>query len=255
MTIQIEQYGWRRQSLDFNDYPYVPPAPPPPDNQGLRVQLPLPFWDQGRVGSCTAHATDKAALHTLARAGVPLFDPARLFQYYNSRALEHTTRSDAGATIRDAIKAINQYGMAPADLWPYDPTKVTRKPPKRAYAAALKDVALEYYAVAQRDGDMRACLAEGYPIVIGFSVFPSFESPEVARTGMVPLPRRGEQPIGGHSVLVDEYAIIDGQKYAGIWNSWGADWGQGGRAYLPWGYLLNPRLASDFWMLKRVGQA
>jgi C1A family cysteine protease len=48
---------------------------------------------------------------------------------------------------------------------------------------------------------MRTCLAEGFPFVFGFTVYESFESPEVARTGIVPMPKPQEQVLGGHPVL------------------------------------------------------
>jgi C1A family cysteine protease len=245
------RYGLIRQTPDFNDWPYVP-ATIPPVGQPARVTLPGPIWDQGHLGSCTAHGSSKAAVYALAKAGAAPLDPARLFQYYNSRLLEGSTRSDAGATIRDAIKAINKYGLAPADLWPYDVTKFARKPPARAYKAALADVALEYYAVAQRPDDLRACLAEGYPIVIGFTVYASFETPAVDKTGIVPLPRRGEKVLGGHCVIVDEDDAA--HERFGFTNSWSDRWGQQGRGYFPYAYLTDPHLSGDFWMLKRVGQ-
>ena len=66
---------------------------------------------------------------------------------------------------------------------------------------------------------MQGCLAPGYPFVFGFSVYESFMSAEVARTGEVPLPPRGEQLIGGHAVLAVGYddAI---QRFI-VRNSWG----------------------------------
>jgi hypothetical protein len=48
---------------------------------------------------------------------------------------------------------------------------------------------------------MRGCLAEGYPFVLGFTVYESFESDTVAQTGIVPMPRSGEQVLGGHCVV------------------------------------------------------
>ena len=44
---------------------------------------------------------------------------------------------------------------------------------------------------------MQGCLASGYLFVFGFTVYESFMTPEVAKTGEVPLPPRGEQVLGG----------------------------------------------------------
>jgi C1A family cysteine protease len=48
---------------------------------------------------------------------------------------------------------------------------------------------------------MKGCLAEGYPFVFGFAVYSSFESDEVTRTGVVPMPDPNtEEQAGGHAV-------------------------------------------------------
>ena len=49
---------------------------------------------------------------------------------------------------------------------------------RRSEATANR--ALKYEAVAQDLFTMKSCLAEGYPIVVGISVYESFESDEVA---------------------------------------------------------------------------
>ena len=36
-------------------------------------------------------------------------------------------------------------------------------------------------------------------------------------------------------------------------NSWGAIWGDKGFDYLPYSYVLNPELASDFWVSEALG--
>ncbi len=244
-------YGWKAQAPDFRDYPYVPKSIPPA-TQSSRVKLPEPVWNQLNIGSCTAHGTCKGALHALVQEGAAAFEPSRLFQYYNARIFEDTVTIDSGASIRNAIKAIRQYGMAPAEMWPYDVTQFTVQPPQAAYSAALADVVVEYYAVAQQLDDMRACLAEGYPIVIGFSVYDSFESGDVAATGIVPLPANTEKLLGGHCVIVDEDDATN--RRFGFTNSWGS-WGANGRGYFPYEYLTNPDLATDFWTIRQITHA
>jgi hypothetical protein len=39
----------------------------------------------------------------------------------------------------------------------------------------------------------KGCLAQGYPFVFGFSVYESFESQEVAKTGKVNMPKKNEK--------------------------------------------------------------
>ena len=41
-------------------------------------------------------------------------------------------------------------------------------------------------------------LASGYPFVFGFSAHESFEGPQVAKTGVAPMPFSTEKPLGDH---------------------------------------------------------
>jgi C1A family cysteine protease len=72
----------------------------------------------------------------------------------------------------------------------------------------------------------------------------------VARTGVVPLPGAGETALGGHAVLAVGYDDAEGRFL--VRNSWGADWGQGGHFTLPYAYLTERGLSSDFWTIAQV---
>jgi C1A family cysteine protease len=75
-------------------------------------------------------------------------------------------------------------------------------------------------------------------------------SPEVAQTGKVPLPPRGEQLIGGHAVLAVGYD--DAEQSFIVRNSWGTSWGIKGYCMMPYGYLTDSQLARDFWAVYTV---
>ena len=96
---------------------------------------------------------------------------------------------------------------------------------------------------------MRACLAQGFPFVFGFTVYESFESQQVAQTGVVPLPQPGERVAGGHAVLAVGYN--DAERRFIVRNSWGARWGMQGYFTMPYDYLANRNLADDMWTIRR----
>ena len=126
--------------------------------------------------------------------------------------------------------------------------KAAIEPDPQCYADAIKHEALTYQSVDQNLADMKGCLASGYPFVFGFTVYPSFESDEVARSGIVPIPGASEQTLGGHAVLAVGY---DDNMFI-VRNSWGSRWGLAGYFYMPYAYLLDNNLANDFWTIRVV---
>jgi C1A family cysteine protease len=178
------------------------------------------------------------------------FTPSRLFIYYNERVMEGTVDSDSGAQIRDGVKSVNQQGAPPETDWEYDITKFRDKPPQQAYDDATQHQAILYQRLTQSLGQLKGCLASGFPFVFGFVVYEGFESQEVASTGEAQLPQTGERQLGGHAVLAVGYDE-DQQRFI-IRNSWGPSWGMQGYFTLPYPYLLQDTLSSDFWTIRSV---
>jgi len=228
----------RRLALAFD----ATPLPPVVD---LRPHMP-PVYDQGQLGSCTGNAIAAAVQYERMRQGiVDAVKPSRLFIYYNERVIEHTVGFDAGAQIRDGIKSVAKLGVCPETLWPYKIAKFATKPPASAYKAALAERAVTYARVMQSAAAMTSCLAKGFPFVIGFTVYDSFESSAVAKSGVVNLPGPQESVIGGHAVLVVGYDRPN-QRFI-VRNSWGTSWGQKGYFTVPFAYFANNDLADDLW--------
>jgi len=202
------------------------------------------------LGSCTANAIAGAVQFDLMKQQLPVFAPSRLFIYFNERVMEHSVASDAGARIRDGIKAVSKQGVCSETVWPYDVARFAEKPPVAAYQEALGQRALQYQTVLRRITQMKGCLAAGFPFVFGFTVYTAFESKAVERTGVVDLPHGGEKLLGGHAVLAVGYD--DATQRFIVRNSWGEKWGQSGYFTMPYAYLLSADLASDFWTIRMM---
>lgn len=249
------KFGWRPDVPDRRDFKYKITRPIPlPDHIDLRRQLP-PIWDQGQLGSCTGHAIGAAFAYNLRKQKAKEFEPSRLFIYYNERSLEGTVPYDAGAQIRNGIKAIAKFGVTSEVLWPYsdqDPGPYQTKPPKAAFVDGLDHQALLYFRVPQTLRTIQQCLAEGWPVIFGFTVYESFMSEAVAKTGIMSMPGRKEGVIGGHAVLAVGYN--NATKCFLVRNSWSAGWGLRGYFWMPYAVLTNSNLSDDLWTLRLVEQ-
>ncbi|HTR82088.1 MAG TPA: C1 family peptidase [Bacteroidota bacterium] len=244
--------GWVPDVPDHRDHVYAAPVEwlaKLPAKVDLRGKCP-PVYDQGQLGSCTANAIAAAIEFDQMKQKIKYFMPSRLFIYYNERAMEGTVDSDSGAQIRDGIKSVGKQGDCPESLWPYDITNFQDKPPASCYSYAKMHQAVLYQRVSRTANQMKGCLASGYPFVFGFSVYESFMSASVAKTGHAAMPKPNEQMEGGHAVVAVGYD--DAKQWFIVRNSWGTGWGMKDYFTLPYSYLLEANLSDDFWTIRAV---
>jgi len=260
---RVQGYGWVPSRPDPRDRPLKLGAGAPNQKVDLRTDQAMPaIVSQLQLGSCTANGLGAAWEYELHRQGTPVEAPSRLFVYYGEREIEGTIGQDSGAQIRDGIKVLANLGAPPETDWPYtdaNPGPFQEKPPAKAYGDALQHRALKYWACPLDAAHLQWCLSRRYLVVFGFTVFSSFESQDVASTGIVPMPDPAkEQVLGGHCV-----ALVGFNASAKTWqgcppghyivkNSWGPDWGDRGYCYMPFEMLHNPSYCSDGWTIRAV---
>lgn len=237
----------------------------------LRSKFPPPY-DQGNLGSCTANALCAAYQFLDKTMGTP----SRLFVYYNERDLiansDEDTNEDSGAYLSDGINCLIENGVCSEASWPYIESRFSTKPIPTCYVEAESHKIMKSYTIPNTMKAMRLVLQSGRPFVTGITIYSSFESDSVAKTGLVPMPDIvNEFNLGGHAVLVCGYndnikwyqnKIVNNRlkqstssKQKGVWivrNSWGVNWGAKGYFYLPYPYLLNTGLSSDQWVIDSV---
>ena len=248
-------YGWSRDTPDERDHHvrftrdhanYIDGIP----NVDLTSKCP-PVYDQGKLGSCVENGVAFAYQYDeMKQKNTDVFMPSRLYVYYNVRSKMGTIDEDSGSTVRDGVKSVNKLGVCEEKDWPYDISKFTDKPTDECYVEGKKAHTLSYKRVEQSLEQLQLALSNDHPVVFGFKVYESFESPEVAKTGIMPYPKPDEKVLGGHCVAL--VGFDNETKRFKVRNSWGSEWGDNGYFYMPYNFALNGSQASDFWVINKV---
>ena len=275
--------GWIPDYPDFRDYteeteevkeilkPSGLPCPglskKPPKTKPLPTSVDLRQWcspieDQGRLGSCTAHAGVGIIEYYERKSFGRHIDASRLFLYKVTRNLMKM-RGDTGAYLRSTIGAMVLFGVPPEEYWSYTDSlqDFDKEPPAFCYSFAQNYKTIKYYrhdppsaapeAILTR---IKTYLVAGHPAMFGFTVYSSIE--QASDSGQIPFPSLRDRIEGGHAVVAVGYddRLKIRNRFGGdgttgallIRNSWGKGWGEDGYGWLPYEYLLSG-LAEDFW--------
>lgn len=235
----------KRDKLDERDrrVSFLPPSTKLPKVVDLTGDCP-PVFDQGELGSCTANAG--VACHMMVTGTTtPL---SRLFLYYSERLIEGTLDEDAGAEMRDIGKADHDYGICREKYYPYIEKRFSKEPGMDAHLDALDNRIGSYSRLGCLTQIRQHLGLNEEPVLLGMDVYPYMMTAEMARRGILKLPKTGEQSLGGHAVLCVGYS--DNGKFLIIRNSWGSEWGMKGYFRMPYMYVERG-YAFDFWTLAK----
>jgi C1A family cysteine protease len=206
-----------------------------------------PVKDQGQLGACTAFAGSGNLEYLFRRFKVqqPVFSP--LFLYYQERKLNGSLdEGDCGSDGRTSCAAMQSVGVCLEADDVYISAHFQTEPTAFQIAEAAIRKSGAYHSILNVQ-DMKSCIASDYPILVGFSVYSSFESPEIASTGIMPVPNVSkEQLLGGHEVLMIGYD--DSKQAFKVRNSWGSGWGAAGNFWMPYEVAADKNIVQDAWM-------
>jgi C1A family cysteine protease len=220
--------------------------------------------DQGRLGSCTAHAGVGIIEYYERKSIGRHIDASRLFLYKVTRDLMKM-KGDTGAYLRTTMGAMVLFGVPPEDFWPYtdEEKRFDQEPPSFCYAFAQNYQTVKYFRhdppgtkSEEILRKVKTYLAASHPAMFGFTVYNSVEQAE--KTGRIPFPSSKERIEGGHAVaavgyddkmkIKNKYGKIETTGALLIRNSWGKEWGEEGYGWLPYEYVMKG-LAEDFWSI------
>lgn len=205
-----------------------------------------PIKDQGSLGACTGFGASSCQEFLIKKYGkiadgadAPVFSP--LFVYYKEREREGDIYSDSGAQIRTAAEVLIQDGICFESEDPYQPFKFMDAPTEAQILQAAKWRGGAYHRLLDI-GDMRGCIASGYPFLLGFTVYEGFE--DLGSDGLMKMPKPKERALGGHCVLAG-LGYDDSKGTITCQNSWGLGWGRGGMFDMPYEFISNSDLTFD----------
>ena len=202
-----------------------------------------PIMDQGDLGDCVSNSASYLInSQTMNRISI-----SRIMHYDLCRIMEDTPLSqDDGTTIRTAASVLLKYGCCLESVCPYNTSTFSVLPPLNTIKQMNLFKQFSYFFVNQDLNSLKNTLLNmKTPITFGIIVYDSFLSIQVAKTGIVPMPdTKKEQEQGGHCVTMVGYDDSKQAFYCA--NSWGTSWGKKGYFHLPYNYVTDPKLASDF---------
>lgn len=198
--------------------------------------------NQGVLGTCVANAFS----YCISKQTNTKVIPSRLCLYAICRSIDYTPLDqDDGTTIRSACQAIANYGVCQESVYPYT-SSYTALPSLTAFSSSKKFRQFTYLFISQDLTSIKNSLRTyNAPIIFGIMVYSSFLTATSSKTGIIPLPNKSKDTfLGGHCLTIVGYNDTTQMFTCG--NSWGTSWGIKGYCYIPYNYLTDPSLASDF---------
>ena len=246
--------------IDLRDRPYLPPVAIAP-SPVLEPKTHIPLLDQGDTSACTGFALASVLYHLQhsARRKTAHLPVSPFMLYSMARRYDEfpgDPQVDAGSSLRGAMKGWYKHGACADALWRSEkmPTEPIKKTADDWWLDAARRPLGAYYRVDTRSvADMHIALNEvgilyasavchsGWDMGHGVKSKPVRRSTEGSGWWMIPA-KKADPDDGGHAFVIIGYNR-DGFI---IQNSWGKNWGSGGRAVLSYEDWLDN--AMDCWV-------
>jgi len=238
------------KSLDFS---WLNTVTFKPEVSLVEYALRTPVLDQGNRGSCCACAAAKSIeLDWCQLRPDQAKRAAPQYIYFHSKLIDGFPNVE-GTDFSSITKALQEFGTCYESEHPYQisaANNVAGDPPsERALKSGQKHKTgpgvLQLSDRAKVLG-VKAALSgiltgRKKSVIVGIDLFETFFTCYVHASGKVSLPIPNERCLGSHAILIVGYEdnrAPGGGEFIAV-NSWGASWGNGGLAKIPYQYLLN----------------
>lgn len=228
-------------ALDLRDRPYQPAIAVSPEPT-FKPRQNLPVLYQGESSACTGFALASVVLYLQqARASrAPQVSPWMLYSMARRYDEFPGAAADTGSSLRGAMKGWHKHGACRADLWREMGMPPTAKQAKDDWwlEAATRPLGAYYRVDVRSVTDMHVALNEVgilYASAVCHDGWDKGFDAKAPKAGWWPIPpQKGGPDDGGHAFVIVGYT----PEGFIIQNSWGDQWGSGGRAllaYEDWG--------------------
>lgn len=214
--------------------------------------------DQEMTNSCVGNAVISAWEFTWMKQTGNWADFSRMLAYWWARVVKGWQNQDGGCMIYDAMHMAADRGICLESYHPFRTLEgrstVFTPPSERAVAQAERHQALGARRLDRTQ--VFDALASGRPVVFGFTVYNhAVFGPQALNEGFIPMPRTWNDFGGGHAMCLAGYSKSRGRVFGP--NSWGTDWGSNNIHKPGWfemdiGYIFDPKLSADFWVLDMI---
>lgn len=235
--------------IDIRDWPYQPTLSGLPDTLVNCSNVPI-ILDQGTEGACTGFALSAVINFLLGQRGIKrvvsprmLYEMARCYDEWPGENYD-------GSSARGAMKGWARHGVCERILWT-DKMYGRRHLDAKIGELALSTPAGAYYRIKHKEvRDVHAALAEVGIVYCTIMVHDGWDNPGPKtapvkfgkKRQFLPIISRKGRAEAGHAIALVGYTR-DGFI---VQNSWGATWGKGGFALLPYeDFLLH---VTDVWV-------
>ena len=217
--------------------------PSPPDIRDYRLatlaqELPASFEldmpeakNQGNVGSCVAHSIALIMEHYNKKQHNKDIQMSVGYIYGNRVSSAHT---GSGMVMKSALKDAVGEGNVPYDLFPHNKEvpaifdMVAEEKERLGLFDQAQPYRISSYVKVSTEKEIKTALLNGYPIAFSINWYKKM----TVKDGI--LTKTTDEKTGGHCMVIygwDER----GWKFQ---NSWGQNWGDEGRAILPYGHPI-----------------